>query len=128
MVLHSADLCDALMDCERRVWDALLRGDAAADAAALCDSFLGVYADGFADKSAHVGQLAAGPTVMRYHLSEAQARPLGGDFGLLSYRAEFLRQGRAQLETMYVTSIWQRRDAERDSGWVNIFSQDTAAV
>jgi len=37
---------------ESRVWDALVRGDADADADLLATDFLGVYATGFADRSA----------------------------------------------------------------------------
>ena len=46
---------------ERQVWDALVTGDINADAALLCDSFLGVYSDGFAQKADHTGQLISGP-------------------------------------------------------------------
>ena len=114
-------LLAALTACETAVWDALVRGDAAADAAALAGDFLGVYSDGFARKSDHVGQLANGPTVQSYTLSQCTARALGPVHALLCYRAQFLRPGQDTAEAMYVSSVWQRTDA----GWINIFSQDT---
>lgn len=117
-------LLDDLLACETRVWEALVTGDAAADAAALSADFLGVYPDGFAGKGDHAGQLADGPTVARFHLTDVQVKPLGADHALLAYCARYLRVGRAEEEEMYVSSIW-RRSGE---GWVNIFSQDTPAT
>jgi hypothetical protein len=113
-----------LTSCERQVWDTLVQGDAAADAALLCKSFLGVYGTGFAGKADHTGQLEHGPTVQTYELSQLTARALGPEYALLSYHARFQRCGRLTAEDMYVSSIWQRTD----NGWVNIFSQDTAAT
>ncbi|MEM0923543.1 MAG: DUF4440 domain-containing protein [Pseudomonadota bacterium] len=114
---------EELKACELRVWEALRRGDGAADAAALADGFLGVYPDGFAGKAAHVGQLDHGRVVERYTLSDWRGLALGGDHALISYRAEFLRVGKEDIVAMYVSSIWQRQG----SGWVNLFSQDTPA-
>lgn len=116
------DLLSTLLTLERRVWQALVDGDAAADTALLSDDFLGVYPDGFAGKADHSGQLDNGPTILRFELQEPQTRRLGDRHALLSYRATFRRPGRAP-EIMYVSSIWQ----EREGDWVNIFSQDTPA-
>lgn len=118
------DLLTDLLARERLVWQALVDGDAARDAALLDDDFLGVYPDGFATKADHLGQLEDGPTILTFDLSEAQARSLGPGHALLSYRATFQRRSREEPEVMYVTSIWHRRGA----GWVNVFSQDTPAV
>ena len=112
-----------LTTCETAVWEALVRGDKTADAAALHDGFLGVYSDGFAAKSDHVCQLDDGPTVQSFALSGCRVLPLGKDHAVLSYKAEFVRTGRDQAEAMYVSSIWQRTE----KGWVNVFSQDTPA-
>lgn len=117
-------LLATLAQCETNVWDALVNGDMQADDAALADGFLGVYSDGFANKADHVQQLASGPTVDRYALSDLRAKPLGDGFALLSYRAAFLRKGQTDFEAMYVSSIWQRTE----DGWINVFSQDTAAT
>ena len=114
-------LIEELKAREIAVWEALKRGDAEADAAALSDDFLGVYADGFAHKPDHVGQLADGPSIAAYDLSRFHMRELGEEHALLSYRATFRRAGATGPETMYVSSIWQRAP----SGWINIFSQDT---
>ena len=110
-----------LLAAERAVWDALVRGDAAADWAALAQDFVGVYPDGIFGKTAHVAQLAAGPTVADYTLSQVQARPLGADHGLLIYHASYQRPRAAGAEAMYVSSVWARTD----TGWINVFSQDT---
>ena len=115
-----------ILDVERAVWSALVAGDADADADLLADDFLGVYSTGLAGKSEHVGQLAGGPTVADYDLSDAAAVVLSDDLALLSYRARWSprRGGRTEaVETMYVTSIWRRADGR----WRNIFSQDTSA-
>ena len=62
MTEHKQDLA-FFVELETRVWNALLRGDAAADESLLASSFLGVYGSGFASKQEHVGQLENGPTV-----------------------------------------------------------------
>lgn len=124
MQITPADpMLDTILGLERRVWHALVTGDAAADAALLSETFLGVYPDGFAGRSDHTGQLAHGPTVQEFNLHDTHLRHLGDDHMLLSYRAEFRRVGRDPPETMYITSIWQRGG----TGWINIFSQDTLA-
>ncbi|MEP5728942.1 MAG: nuclear transport factor 2 family protein [Sulfitobacter sp.] len=119
---HDPTLLQDLITHERMVWDALVTGDAAADNQLLCDTFLGVYADGFAQKSDHSGQLDQGPTVQSYDLDRFHVKPLGADHALLSYRATFRRTARPKDEVMFVSSIWHRKK----NGWINIFSQDTA--
>lgn len=106
---------------ERAVWSALQTGDGAADAALLDDAFLGAYPDGFSGREAHAGQLAGGPTVADYALSEITVLPLGADHALIAYRADYRRPGAGAAEAMLVSSVWVRR-AE---GWRNLFSQDT---
>jgi len=113
-----------LINCETRVWNALVSGDMAADSASLDDNFLGVYSDGFSVKSDHVGQLTEGPTVVSYTLSEFHCRTLGEKHALLSYRADFVRQDKKLQETMYVSSVWKRTK----QCWINVFSQDTPAA
>ena len=109
---------------ETEVWEALVRGDASADAEALAEEFLGVYPDGFSGKGAHVGQLTGGPTVTAYRLSDHRTMRLGPDTALLAYRADYTRTAGTRSEAMYVTSIWQSREGR----WINIFSQDTPAA
>lgn len=104
-------LLQTLKACEQSVWDALVRGDKAADKAALHESFLGVYSDGFASKDDHIGQLDHGPTVDGYALSNFELKQLGQDHALLAYRSDFLRTGKTDHEAMYVSSIWQRTGA-----------------
>ena len=107
---------------ETRVWEALVAGDAAADRALLAPDFLGVYSTGFAKRSDHTQQLADGPTVTRFLLSEARLIELGPGRVLLAYRADYLRKGAHAAEAMYVSSIWE----ERDGQWLNTFSQDSS--
>lgn len=117
----------ALLALETAVWQALVDGDAAADAAALADDFLGVYPTGFAGRDDHAGQLAGGPTVDRFELGEARMLAVSDDAVLLAYRADYVRAGAAPgppPESMYVSSLWCRRGGR----WVNVFSQDTPAT
>ncbi len=107
---------------EASVWQALVDGDAATDAAALADEFLGIYGDGFADKSDHLAQLAGGPTIARFAIETARLLPAGPGHYLLAYRATYARPGAAD-EVMYVSSLCRFRAG----AWRNIFSQDTPA-
>lgn len=74
----ATDLLAELTAAENRVWQALVAGDATADGAALDDSFLGVYPSGFSDKAGHIGQLAEGPVMEHFRLSELRLMRLGG--------------------------------------------------
>jgi hypothetical protein len=109
---------------ESDVWEALATGNGEADGRLLSDDFLGVYTVGFADRAAHVAQLADGPTVIDYSLSEARLMGLSDDMALLAYRAQFRRTGEVDPQSVLISSIWQ----ERQGRWVNIFSQDTPSA
>lgn len=109
---------------ERQVWQALADGDGAADGRLLSDDFLGVYTVGFAGRDAHVAQLADGPTVGDYELSDARLVVLTDDMVLLAYRAQFTRPGDDSPESVLISSIWH----EREDTWVNTFSQDTPSA
>ena len=112
---------DEVLAAERAVWQALVSGDAAADGRLLADDFLGVYPTGFAGREEHAGQLSGGPTVGRFELSDERIVELAPGVVLLAYRAEYVRPGSDDVEAMYVSSIWSRRDGT----WRNVFSQDT---
>lgn len=114
-------LLQELLEHEHRVWRALVAGDAAADAALLAEDFVGLYPDGFADRAAHAGQLAAGPTVRDYCLSGARVVVLAPDLAILAYLASYRRPATPEVERMWVSSTWRRVE----TGWVNVFSQDT---
>jgi hypothetical protein len=117
---------DDFLQLERKVWDALVEGDAEADIELLAEDFLGVYPTGFAVRSDHVEQLADGPSVSAYQLSEPRKLDISDRAVILSYRAEFQRAsgaGEGRLEVMYVSSLW----CQRDDRWINTFSQDTPA-
>ncbi|MEM8693713.1 MAG: nuclear transport factor 2 family protein [Pseudomonadota bacterium] len=120
----SAALLSEILACEHAVWQALQDGDAAADKAALAADFLGVYPDGFSGRTDHIGQLANGPSIATFEISDTHIRHVPPDHALLSYRADFIRAGSEISEAMYVSSLWRRFD----SGWINVFSQDTPAM
>lgn len=116
---------ERLVELETEVWEALVRGDAAADESLLSRDFLGVYPTGFAGRTDHVEQLAGGPTVATYHLSDIRTVPLGDTCALIAYRAVYVRVGDGAMpESMYVSSVWERRG----DTWSNVFSQDTPAT
>lgn len=116
-----------ILDLEREVWQALVRGDRSADARLLHEEFLGVYSTGFAGRDEHVGQLDGGPTVAAFEMLDARLKVLKPDLVLLVYLAVF--RGRsaaaeAPPRRMYVSSLWQHHP----EGWLNVFSQDTDAA
>ena len=118
---------NSILDLKRSVWEALARGDSAADASLLHKSFLGVYPSGFAGHGEHVGQLTAGPTVLSFEIQDARLLVLNEDLALLAYLAVFRRPGakpEAPSERMYVSSLWQCYP----EGWLNVYSQDTPAA
>ncbi|WP_151720118.1 nuclear transport factor 2 family protein [Gemmobacter serpentinus] len=109
---------------EHRVWQALVAGDRAADTALLAEDFVGLYPDGYAGRDDHSGQLANGPTVSDYALSEIRMIPLAPDVVILTYLAQYRRPGAARMARMWVSSTWRRGPV---AGWINLFSQDTPA-
>ena len=118
-----SDLLAEMLAMEEQVWDALESGDAAADHRLLGPDFLGVYPSGFSGRDGHAAQLSGGPSISSHHITDAQVMRLGPETVLLAYRADFRRRPDAPEETMYVSSIWERTE----SGWINVFSQDTMA-
>ena len=114
---------DGFLALETQVWEALVAGDPAADAALLTEDFLGVYPSGFAGRADHAGQLEAGPVMISYQLDSARLMVIGADHVLLSYRATYARVGGAG-EVMFISSLWQCIDGN----WRNSFSQDTPAA
>ncbi|MFI9485395.1 DUF4440 domain-containing protein [Promicromonospora sp. NPDC052451] len=111
------------LDLESQVWDALARGDGDADRELLSEDFVGVYPSGFATRAEHVGELADGPTVTSYALSEARLIDVAPDSVLLCYRADYQPSTGPEKEAMYISSLW----VERDGRWWNTFSQDSMA-
>lgn len=112
---------ETLLELEHAVWRALVDGDPDADERCLSDDFVGVYPNGYADRSDHVSQLVDGPTVDEYELRDARVVAVTDHAALLVYRAVYRRPGRKVREEMYVSSLWCRRAGR----WVNTFSQDT---
>lgn len=124
--MHEIDV-EHFLRLETAVWQALVDGDVAADVALLTDDFLGVYPSGFASRADHAGQLADGPTVAAFELSDARVLVIADGAVLLSYRADSRpAAGTAHGEptAMYVSSLWVHRAGR----WQNAFSQDTSAV
>lgn len=118
---HDRDRLVHFVELERAVWEALVRGDPDADRAALAPQFVGVYPSGFAGAAEHVDQLADGPTVADYVITDARILEIAAGHAMLSYLATYRRPGAEDTESMYVSSLW----SETEHGWVNVFSQDT---
>lgn len=115
-----------IVSLESQVWDALVRGDAAAHEALMAHDFVGLYATGFADPSAHAGLFANGPMMAAYEISQARLIAISDSAVLLCYRADYRPQldgAAGALAAMYISSLWTASDGE----WRNLFSQDTAA-
>jgi hypothetical protein len=110
------------VELERQVWQALSRGDGAADAQLLAENFLGVYDSGFASKAEHVAQMANGPVVTQFEIETPRLLRLSPVLALLAYRARW-RDGKGNPRRAYISSVWERGS----DGWRNIFSQDTNA-
>jgi hypothetical protein len=123
-VTTSADSSDVdrFVALERRVWDALVSGDADADRDCLAEHFLGVYPSGVGDRDTHAAQLAEGPTVADYEIVDPRIVPVAPGHVLLVYLARYRRPGDDQItDQMFVSSIWSSIDGR----WSNVFSQDT---
>ncbi len=120
----AAATIESIEALERRVWNALVTGDADADRALLAPDFVGLYPTGFADRDDHVDSLASGPTVASYELGETRLLRVSDDAVLFCYRSDFRRAtatGPGPVEAMYVSSLWCRRAGR----WLNVFSQDS---
>ncbi|MEP2680498.1 MAG: nuclear transport factor 2 family protein [Sulfitobacter sp.] len=128
---RNSKLLAEILRLEESVWQALVEGDAEADAAALHPDFLGVYPSGFAGRADHAGQLEQGATVESFQITQPRLLELGADHVCLSYLATYRRPSHTEQDRMYVSSIWQRAagdeggDQTTGQGWINIFSQDT---
>ena len=109
------------IDLESRVWDALANGDAGADLELLSADFVGVYPTGFASRADHAGQLADGPSIASYSITEATLIEVSTDAAMLCYRANYRRPHRSVGESMFISSLWLRNDGH----WQNAFSQDS---
>jgi len=117
-----SDIATEVEAAERAVWEALRRGDRAADLAALSPDFLGVYPSGFATRADHAAQLDDGPSVTGYSLSGITVREVAPALVLIAYRACYSRTGEPEA-AMYVSSLWRRGP----KGWQNSFSMDCPA-
>ena len=118
-------MIDKFISLETGVWEALVSGDGAADAALLSEDFLGVYETGFSDRAEHAAMLDNGPIVLKYRIEDARIRKIGDRAVLLSYLGCYTKPANpAKEERMYVSSLWEEVDGE----WLNTFSQDTNAV
>jgi hypothetical protein len=111
------------VDLESQVWEALVSGDADAEHELLSEDFLGVYPSGFVTRAEHVDELSDGPITTSYSIEDARLIEISADAVLLCYRADHRPVGRAEPESMYISSLW----VERDGRWWNTFSQDSPA-
>ena len=112
------------VDLESEVWDALVGGDADADRALLSEDFVGVFPTGFASRADHTDELADGPSMESYAITDARLIDVSEDAVLLCYRAEYRRVSNGAAEVMFISSLW----VQREGRWWNTFSQDTPAA
>ncbi|WP_243073809.1 nuclear transport factor 2 family protein [Microbacterium sp. SS28] len=112
------------IDLESAVWDALVRGDADADRALLSEDFIGVFPTGFANRADHTDDLADGPSIASYAITDARLIDVSADAALLCYRAEYRQPSKSTAEVMFISSLW----VQREGRWWNTFSQDTPAA
>jgi hypothetical protein len=112
------------VDLESAVWDALVTGDADADRALLSEDFVGVFPTGFANRADHADELADGPSIATYTITDARLIDASEDAVLLCYRAEYRRPSQSAAEVMFISSLW----VQREGRWWNTFSQDTPAA
>ena len=112
---------ELMLSLEHRVWQALQRGDQAADLAALADDFVGVYPSGLSDRAGHAEQVSDGPSVLSYEISAPHIQAVGVGCAMLIYHARYQRVGREKEEQMFVSSLWEWQNGV----WRNRFSQDT---
>ncbi|GAA1962458.1 nuclear transport factor 2 family protein [Microbacterium deminutum] len=112
------------VDLESQVWDALASGDADADRELLSDDFVGVYPTGFANRGDHAGEVADGPSVAKYAITDARLIDVSADAVMLCYRADYQRPAHSAVDVMFISSLWVRRQGR----WWNTFSQDTPAA
>ncbi len=115
---------DFFVDLESAVWDALVSGDADADRALLSDDFVGVFPTGFANRADHADELADGPSIASYAITDARLIDVSADAALLCYRADYRLPGHSTAQVMFISSLWVRREGR----WWNTFSQDTPAA
>ncbi|MEM9472323.1 MAG: nuclear transport factor 2 family protein, partial [Pseudomonadota bacterium] len=119
-----AGMIEKFVALETGVWDALISGDGAADAALLSEDFLGVYETGFSNRTEHAAMLDKGPIVAAYRIEQATVRVISTKAVLLCYLALYTKPADpSKEERMYVSSLWE----EIDGQWLNTFSQDTDA-
>ncbi len=119
-----AGMIEKFVALETGVWDALVSGDGAADAALLSKDFLGVYETGFSNRTEHAAMLDNGPIVATYRIEQATVRVISARAVLLCYLAFYTKPADpGKEERMYVSSLWE----EIDGQWLNTFSQDTDA-
>ncbi len=117
-----AGMIEEFVALETGVWDALVSGNGAADAALLSEDFLGVYETGFSNRAEHAAMLDNGPIVVTYRIEETTLRVISDKAALLCYLACYTRPADpGKEERMYVSSLWE----EIDGQWLNTFSQDT---
>ncbi|WP_264213181.1 nuclear transport factor 2 family protein [Leisingera thetidis] len=120
-ILTDGPLLASILALETKVWEALAAGDPEADGRMLSEDFLGVYPSGFSGKAGHCSQLADGPVMAEYRLSQARLRVIAEGAVLLSYRADYRPANSRSWNRMLISSLWEK-GAE---GWLNTFSQDT---
>lgn len=82
-----------------------------------------MYPTGFANRADHAVQLADGPTIASYSITEAKLIEVSTDAAMLRDRAIYQRPHRSVGESMFISSLWLRKDGR----WRNAFSHHPPA-
>lgn len=123
----SPQLAERIRKQEIGVWEALIKKNKAADQNLLAEDFVGVYKDGFGNRTQHVGQIDEEYEVTEYRLEDVRVLQISEDSAMIVYRATCRATGTWAndcAQPMYISSLWMNRNTE----WVNVFSQDTSAA
>jgi ketosteroid isomerase-like protein len=109
---------------EREGLDALKAGNVERFASLTADDAVLVDAHGPASKAQVVTNVAAF-TLTDYSMEDVRFVPLSANSGLITYKIneKGVSHGKEFAAQAYVSSIW----AQRGTGWVCLFSQETAA-
>jgi hypothetical protein len=112
---------------EKEVWEALKHKDKAAATRLLADDFVGMYDFGFFNKSEWVKQIDEQYTVDDYTIENPKILRPSPTTALLLYTATCKGTGEWSefcSHASRISDLW----VERDGSWLDLFSQDTAAI
>jgi hypothetical protein len=111
---------------EKKMLDAINRGDKATSAALMSEDFVMLDYEGRKDKTETLRQLSSTPIEMAAKVHDMQAQVLSPDTMLVTYGLVNQESGGEENQSgvMWISSIWARRNGK----WLNVFSQWSATA